>query len=189
MKILCAEYNPEGQVSVVPVGDNALLRNNDDFYLPEFAGGLCCVPQLVLRICKLGKSVGERFAGRYFEEVGVGIRFYAEHFKKQLQESGLPAGMASSFDGSAAISALLPKEECGGTEYAFRVNGETVYEGSFEELPCSVEHLLSFASDFYTLKIGDFLFCGNRFRYRGLKEGDRLQVCFRGKEWMNFKLK
>ena len=66
MKILCAEYNDAGEVAVVPVGDDVLLRNNGDFYIPDYTQQVSGVPQLVVRICKLGKSVGERFAGRYF---------------------------------------------------------------------------------------------------------------------------
>lgn len=45
MKILCAEYGPDGEISIVPVGDNALLRNNDDFYFPDFTTALSCCPQ------------------------------------------------------------------------------------------------------------------------------------------------
>ena len=65
MKILCAEYNAAGEVAIVPMGDDVLLRNNDDFYIPDFSSELSCVPQLVVRLCKLGKYVSERFAGRY----------------------------------------------------------------------------------------------------------------------------
>lgn len=189
MKILCAEYNPQGRVGVVPIGDNALLRNNDDFYVPDFGESLSCIPQLVVRINKLGKSIGERFAGRYFEEVGVGIRFYADRFEKELQSAGLPVLMASSFDGSAAISPLLPKEKAEGMNYSFWVNGRMKYEGNINGLPLSPECLISFASHYYTLKIGDFFYCGNHFKYDGLQVGDRLQIYFQGKEWMNFKLK
>ena len=54
MKLLCTEYNVFGERTGVTLGDNALLRNNEDFYLPAFATELSCVPQLVLRICKIG---------------------------------------------------------------------------------------------------------------------------------------
>ena len=57
MKILCAEYNDAGEVAVVPVGDDVLLRNNGDFYIPDYTQQVSGVPQLVVRICKLGKSV------------------------------------------------------------------------------------------------------------------------------------
>lgn len=189
MKILCAEYNPEGQVTVIPVGDNALLRNNDDFYIPEFATEISCVSQFVVRLCKLGKSVGMRFAGRYYEEIGVGIRFYADDLERTLQSLHLPVGVASSFDGSAAISNLIGCDERGTAMYSFLVNGKVICEEKMSDLPVCVDQLIAYASDFHTLKIGDFLFCGNRFRYRGLQLGDRLQVYFQGKELMDFKLK
>lgn len=94
MKILCAEYNDAGEVAVVPVGDDVLLRNNGDFYIPDYTQQVSGVPQLVVRICKLGKSVGERFAGRYFEEIGVGVRFYADSLEEQLIAKKLPGIMA-----------------------------------------------------------------------------------------------
>ena len=34
MKLLCAEYNEAGEVAYNVIGDNALLLNNDDFYIP-----------------------------------------------------------------------------------------------------------------------------------------------------------
>ena len=188
MKILAVEYNEQGERAVVPIGDNALLRNNDDFYVPEFAEELSCSPQLMVRIHKLGKCVEERFGERYYEEVGVGIRFYADEMERRLKAMSLPAGMASSFDGSVAISELLPKEQCVNPHFTFLVNGEKIFEGGIENLPCSLEKLIAESSNFYTLKIGDYLYCGNQFRYRGLKVGDRLQVIFQGKMLMNFKL-
>jgi 2-keto-4-pentenoate hydratase/2-oxohepta-3-ene-1,7-dioic acid hydratase in catechol pathway len=64
-----------------------------------------------------------------------------------------------------------------------------VYEGGVEDLSCSLENLIAEASNYYTLKIGDYLYCGNRFRYQGLKAGDRLQLLFQDKVWMDFKVK
>ncbi len=189
MKILCTEYNATGAIGIVPVGDDALLRNNDDFYLPAFGKEWSCVPQPVVRICKLGKCVSERFAGRYYEEAGMGIRFYADDLERTLREQGLPEGIASSFGGSAAISVLLPREECGEGEYALAVNGEKVFEGSIARHPATPEQLIALASEFHTLKIGDFLYTGNRFRHRGLQAGDRLQVTFNRRTIMDFKIK
>lgn len=189
MKILCAEYNVAGEVAIVPMGDDVLLRNNDDFYIPAFAGELSCVPQLVVRLCKLGKYVSERFADRYYEEIGVGIRFYADDLERSLLDRGLPAGVASSFGNSAAISNLLPIAECVDTVYKMKVNGETVYCGGKTQQIVSMERLVTLSSEFHTLKIGDFLYGGNTFRYKGLKAGDRLQIEFCGRMLMDFKVK
>ena len=76
MKILCAEYGPDGEISIVPVGDNALLRNNDDFYFPDFTTALSCCPQGVVRISRLGKCIAERYAERYYERCWCWYTFF-----------------------------------------------------------------------------------------------------------------
>lgn len=189
MKILCAEYNSGSEVTIVPLGDNVLLRNNDDFYLPEFTTQLSCTPQLVVRLCKLGKSVSERFAGRYFEEIGVGLRFYADDLEQELNNRHLPSGIASAFDNSAAISSLVRKETAGEVHYEFSINNRKVFEGTLQKQFFSVERLIAQASDFYTLKIGDFLYCGNLCRFRNLQLNDHFQMSLNGIKLMDFRLK
>lgn len=176
MKLLCAEYNKRGEDTFVVVGDNALLRNNDDFYVPSFARELSCVPQLVLRVCKIGKGVSERFASRYYEEGGLGIRFYADELERDLVSQGLPSIAASSFDGSAVIS-RLSKLEMGWEKrnYSLRLNGTLVFQGNVEDLPDKPEQLVARMTKYYMLKIGDFIYCGNSFRLSGLRLGDHLQ--------------
>lgn len=189
MKILCTEYNKDRQIAIVPMGDDVLLRNNGDFYIPEFSAAVSCVPQLIVRLGKLGKSVGERFACRYFEEIGVGVRFYADDFQRELKQKDLPEIMASSFDCSAAISDLEKIGDSRDARYVMRVNGATVFDGNRRQLPVGVERLVSLASDFHTLKIGDFLYCGNTYRYGGLKSGDRIQMDLNDKAKLDFEVK
>lgn len=180
MKVLCAEYNENNELAIVPVGDDVLLRNNQDFYFPEFTEELSCVPQLVVRMGKLGKSVGERFACRYYDEIGVGVRFYADTLERELEQKNLPALMASSFDSSAALSVLKAKADCGGCHYSMKVNGASVFSGMRDGLPVSVDKLVALASDYHTIKIGDFVYCGNPFRFYGLKMNDRIQMELEG---------
>ena len=190
MKLLCAEYNASGEVAYDVIGDNALLRNNDDFYIPAFASGVSCVPQLVVKIGKIGKCVGERFAGRYYEEVGVGIRFYADNLVEMLSEKGLPATMAYAFDGAAAISVLEKNvENISGCEVWFELNGQEVFREKVGDLSLSPERLISGMSEYYMLKIGDLIYCGNTFRQRGLKIGDHLQMGLHGKCLLDFHIK
>ena len=155
MKILCAEYNDAGEV-----GDDVLLRNNGDFYIPDYTQQVSGVPQLVVRICKLGKSVGERFAGRYFEEIGVGVRFYADSLEEQLIAKKLPGIMAASFDSSCVISALMGIEETREANYEMKVNGEVVTSGN-----------------------------KHPFRFRGLRPGDKVQMTLDGKTMLDFRIK
>lgn len=188
MKVLCAEYNDRREVAIVPVGDDVLLRNNGDFYIPEFTQEVSCVPQFVVKICKLGKGVSERFACRYYDEIGVGIRFYADTLEEELRQKGLPVVMASSFDSCAAISGMKNIERRN-PMYEMLVNKESVFQGCLSDLPVSIDRLVSLAGDFHTLKIGDFMYCGNPFRYRGIKAGDSVSVLIEGEKVLDFGIK
>lgn len=175
MKLICAEYSTKGEMSVGVVGDNALLRNNNDFYFPAFTQELSCVPQLVFRACKLGKGISERFSRRYYDAVGVGLRFYADTLERNLQEQGLPSGLSASFDDSAAISELsdYTGED---VKYMLQIDEKVVFDGDMRGLPVSVDRFVAKASGFFMIKIGDFFFCGNPFRYKGLQINTRIRM-------------
>ena len=190
MKLLCVEYNEAGEVAYNVIGDNALLRNNDDFYIPAFASGVSCVPQLVVKVGRIGKCVAERFARRYYEEVGIGIRFYADNLVESLSTKGLPTTMAYAFDGAAAISELKKYDSpVAGIEYWLQLNGREVFRGKVNELSLTPEKLIAGMSEYYMLKIGDLIYCGNTFRQRGLKIGDHLQMSLNGKCLLDFYIK
>lgn len=188
MKILGAEYNDQGEVALVPMGDDVLLRNNGDFYIPEFTQEVSGVPQLVVKICKLGKGVTERFACRYYNEIGVGVRFYADTLEDTLRQKGLPLVVASSFDNAAAISGLKPWTGKEKVEYEMELNGKPVFQASVTDLPVSVDRLIVLASRYHLLKIGDYLFCGNPCRFR-VKAGDEIRMKMDGAEMSAFRIK
>lgn len=191
MKLLCAEYNEAGEVAYNVIGDNALLRNNDDFYVPAFATELSCVPQIVLRVGKIGKHVAERFAGRYYEEAGVGIRFYADNLERELLAASLSPAAAMAFDSSAAISSMksLADVSPGNMMFSFELNGKNVFTRRVCEISRRPEETLAAMSGYYMLKIGDFLFCGGVFRQRNLSIGDRLRVLLDGECLLDFQIK
>ena len=60
----------------------------------------------MVRICRLGKTIPERFAHRYYDAVTVGIDFTARDLQKKLKEQGLPWELSKSFDGAAALGQL-----------------------------------------------------------------------------------
>jgi hypothetical protein len=174
VKLLCAEYLPDGAGGHVILGDNALSRDNEDFYIPPFATRLSCVPQLFFRVNKLGKGVAPRFARRYVGEGGAAIRFYADNLLDEARATGLPPDAAMGFDRAIAISTAreLPDNPC----YALEVNGARVFSGRLLDLPCTLEHHVAALSAYYLLKVGDLIFTGNLFRYSPLRPGDRLRA-------------
>jgi 2-keto-4-pentenoate hydratase/2-oxohepta-3-ene-1,7-dioic acid hydratase in catechol pathway len=70
--------------------DSALLKDGKPFFIPDFMGRIDYETEIVVRICKLGKSIPERFAHRYYDAVTVGIDFTARDLQKKLREEGQP---------------------------------------------------------------------------------------------------
>ena len=113
MKIICIEgnYPPHGgngaEPGTEPVWflkpDTAMLRNNDPFYIPRFTREVHAACGLIVRISRVGRAVSERFAHRYYDEVGVGIDFTARDLQRQAAAKGLPWERAKAFDHSIAL--------------------------------------------------------------------------------------
>ena len=68
--------------------DSALLNNGKPFFIPDHLGRIEYETEVVVRISKLGKTIPQRFAHRYYDAVTVGIDFTAREMQKKLREAG-----------------------------------------------------------------------------------------------------
>lgn len=162
--------------------DSALLKPGRPFFVPDDMGRIDYEAELVIRICRLGKNIPERFAHRYYDAVTVGIDFTARDMQRQASEAGLPWTICKGFDGSAAIGEWLPvihTEDTGGTafDYRFRLdkNGETVQQGCSMNMIHNVDQLISYISHYFTLKTGDLLYTGTPAGVGPVAIGDHLE--------------
>jgi 2-keto-4-pentenoate hydratase/2-oxohepta-3-ene-1,7-dioic acid hydratase in catechol pathway len=190
MKIICIGQNyrlhclelghkiPEEPVFFMKP-DTALHRNNDPFYLPDFSRDLHYEMELVIRITRVGKCIEEKFAHRYYNEVGLGVDFTARDIQHNQSAAGLPWEAAKSFDHSAAISPeFIPIEQIENIQslrFKCNLNGQTVQNGDCSDMIFTVDKLISYVSRFVTLKIGDLLFTGTPAGVGALKVGDQLE--------------
>ena len=76
---------PNGRITVRP--DTTWEKDNEDFYPPEFVDELTYSPVLFARILKPGRSVGRKFASRYYDSVGFGVLLYPENLMDGSPES------------------------------------------------------------------------------------------------------
>ena len=177
MKVLCTEFSAQGTVSTVTAGDDMLLRVNQDFYVPEFAEYLSCVPQVVVKIDKLGKYISERFANRYYNQMAPGIIFHADALEEKLRTEDLPIAPSFTFEGAGALGEMQPfQANC---ELVFKINGEEMFSQKITELPISIEKGVSEASKYHLMKIGDLVYSGNNLRFP-IKVGDKLELILNG---------
>ncbi len=153
-------YRPSEPV-IFTKADSALLKDGKPFFIPDDMGRIDYEGELVVRICKLGKSIPERFAPRYYDAVTVGLDFTARDLQAEARRKGLPWTICKGFDGSAIIGDWLPIQgDLRKLHFRLDKNGETVQAATASEMLFSVDELIAYLSRFFTLKTGDLLFTG-----------------------------
>ena len=155
-------YKPETPV-IFTKADSALLKDRKPFFIPDHLGQIDYEAELVVRICKLGKTVPERFAHRYYDAVTVGIDFTARELQKKLREAGQPWDLCKGFDGAAALGEWVSKEKFRDVQamhFHLDINGNTVQEGCTSDMLYRVDQLIAYISQYFTLKTGDILYTG-----------------------------
>ena len=91
--------------------DSSLLKGGRPMFLPDTLGRIDYEAELVVRICRLGKGIPQRFAHRYYDAVTCGVDFTARDLQQQLRKQSLPWDVCKSFDGAAAIGEWVPMED------------------------------------------------------------------------------
>jgi 2-keto-4-pentenoate hydratase/2-oxohepta-3-ene-1,7-dioic acid hydratase in catechol pathway len=143
--------------------DSALLKDHKPFFIPDHLGRIDYETEVVVRFCRLGKSIPERFAHRYYDAVTVGIDFTARDLQQKLREKGRPWEICKGFDGSAAIGEWVEMEkfrDIQAIHFHLDINGKTVQEGCTSDMMYKVDEIIAYISKFFTLKTGDILFTG-----------------------------
>lgn len=142
--------------------DTALMNKESDFYIPEFSNEIHYELEVVLRIDKAGKYIPEEFAHRHFSEISLGIDFTARDLQDQQKSQSLPWEIAKAFDNSAYVGPFFPKSELDLQNINFELlkNNETVQLGNTADMLFNFDKIIAYASQFFSLKIGDFIFTG-----------------------------
>ncbi len=143
--------------------DSAILLKQHPFVIPEFSNDIHHEVEILVKIKKLGKYIDQKFASKYYDEIGLGIDFTARDLQAEMKEKGLPWEKAKAFDGSAVIGNWLPKErfdDVNNINFRLEKNGAIVQEGNTNTMLWKIDELISYVSQFFTLKIGDIIFTG-----------------------------
>ena len=113
-------YKPETPV-IFTKADTALLRSHKPFFIPDDMGRIDYEAEIVVRISRLGKTIPQRFAHRYYDAVTLGVDFTAREWQQQLRKAGLPWDLCKGFDGSAAIGDWID---------VHKLRGDILYTGT-----------------------------------------------------------
>lgn len=185
--------NPVPTVPVIFMKpDTAVLKDNKPFFHPEFSNDIHHEIEIVLKISKEGKHIAEKFAGNYFEEIGLGIDFTARDIQQKHKEKGLPWELAKAFDNSAPLSKFIPKShfaDLSNLNFRLEVNGNLVQNGNTKDLLFSFERIIAFVSQYITLKKGDLIFTGTPAGVGKVNVGDRLAGYLEKEKLLDFEIR
>lgn len=155
-------FKPEEPVIFLKA-DSSLLKDHKPFFIPDFMGRIDYETEIVVRISRLGKSIPERFAHRYYDAVTVGIDFTARDMQAKARKEGLPWDICKGFDGAACIGEWIEKDRflsLDALDFHLDINGKTVQKGSTSDMLYKIDEIIAYISKFYTLKTGDMIYTG-----------------------------
>ena len=203
MKIICIGRNytkhieelqnerPEEPV-VFLKPDSAILLKQYPFVIPEFYNDIHHEIEIIVKISKVGKYIEPKFAHKYYEEISVGIDFTARDLQQRLKDKGLPWEKAKAFDGSAVIGDFLSKKDFSSLEsinFELTNNGKIVQKGNSSLMLWKIDELISYVSQFFTLKIGDIIFTGTPEGVAVVKPNDVLEGFLEEKKLFRIQVK
>ncbi len=200
MKIICigrnyAEHAKEmkAEKPAEPVffmkPETAQIRHGHDFYYPDFTQNLHFETELVIKICKNGRHIDQKFASGYYDEIGIGIDFTARDLQDVCKEKRLPWEKAKAFDHSAPVGKFLPKSYFDNPKrisFSMKLNGTQKQSGNSGDMLFSFEEIISFVSRFITLKKGDLIFTGTPEGVGPVQKEDLLECFIEDKKLLSF---
>ncbi|WP_312750005.1 fumarylacetoacetate hydrolase family protein [Epilithonimonas hominis] len=201
MKIICIGRNysehakelgnevPEDPV-IFMKPDTAVLKKGSDFYIPEFSDDVHYELEVVLKISKGGKYIRKEAASKHYEEIGLGIDFTARDLQSKLKNKGLPWELAKGFDGSAVLSDFVSKEnyDLQNLNFSLAKNQQVVQNGNTKDMIFSFDDIIAFASQYFTLRVGDLIFTGTPQGVGKVSENDFLEAYFEDDKMFGLKV-
>ena len=158
--------------------DSSVIAKNQNFIIPSFSNEIHHEVELVIKINKVGKHIDKSFSHKYYDEIGLGIDFTARDIQSNLKEKGHPWEKSKAFDNSCMVGNFLKKEkleDISKIEFSLIKNNELVQSGRSNDMLWKIDELISYVSQYFTLKIGDLIFTGTPSGVSKVESGDILE--------------
>lgn len=172
--------------------DTALLLKHNPFFYPSFSNNVQYETELVVKIDRNGKHIEEKFAHKYYSEIGIGIDFTARDLQAEAKKKGLPWEIAKSFDQSAPVGEFIHKEKLtalNNINFSLKINGEVRQQGNSKDMIFTFDHIIAYVSQFITLRTGDLIFTGTPQGVGPIKINDHLEAFIEDQKLLEFNVK
>ncbi len=172
--------------------DTALLQKNNPFFYPDFSKNVHYETEIVLKINRNGKHIEEKFAHKYFDEIGIGIDFTARDLQAEQKKKGLPWEIAKAFDGAAPVGTFVSKNrfpDINNLHFSLRINGKVRQEGNTADMMFGFDRIIAYVSQFISLKPGDLIFTGTPSGVGPTQISDHFEVFIEDEMLLTFNVK
>ena len=172
--------------------DSAIIAKNQNFIIPSFSDDIHHEVELVVKINKVGKHIDNPFSHKYYDEIGLGIDFTARDIQNNLKEKGHPWEKSKAFDNSCMVGKFLNKnnlEDLSSIKFSLKKNNELVQSGCSSDMLWKIDELISYVSQYFTLKIGDLIFTGTPSGVSRVESGDILEGFISADKMFTLKVK
>ena len=158
--------------------DTSVIQKKQPFFIPEFSSDIHYEVEIILKFNRVGKHIEPKFSKKYFDKISLGIDFTARDLQRKFKENGLPWDIAKGFDNSAMIGDWLSIDlfdDIDNINFRLEKNGEIVQKSNSSNMIWKIDQLISKASTFFTIKIGDVMFTGTPEGVGKVVENDLLE--------------
>ena len=203
MKIICIGRNYSDHIKELsnerpkdPVvfikPDSSIIAKNQNFVIPTFSDEIHHEVELVVKINKVGKYIDKSFSNKYYNQIGLGIDFTARDIQNKLKEKGYPWEKSKAFDNSCMVGDFINIEEIeniSNINFELKKNSEIVQSGNSSNMLWKIDEIISYVSQYFTLKIGDLIFTGTPSGVSKVISGDFLEGFINSKKMFSLKIK
>ncbi|MDA8850192.1 fumarylacetoacetate hydrolase family protein [Flavobacteriaceae bacterium] len=203
MKLICIGRNYAQHISELknekpsePViflkPDTAILLKKQPFFIPDFSNEVHHEVEVLVKINRVGKHIDSKFAHKYYDQIGLGIDFTARDLQKKLKDKGLPWEKSKAFDGSAVVGKWVSKsnfDDLDNLPFSLHKNNTIVQSSTTNDMLWSIDEIIAYVSQFFTLKIGDIIFTGTPSGVSRVQPDDSLKGFIGEEEFFSIKVK
>ena len=172
--------------------DTSVIQKKQPFFIPEFSSEIHYEVEIILKFNRVGKHIEPKFSKKYFDKLSLGIDFTARDLQRKFKENGLPWDIAKGFDNSAMIGDWLSVDlfdDLDNINFRLEKNGEIVQKSNSSNMIWKIDQLISKASTFFTIKIGDIMFTGTPEGVGKVVENDLLEGYIYDKKVLSVRVK
>ena len=203
MKIICIGRNYSDHIEELanirpshPVvflkPDSSIIPKNQNFIIPAFSDEIHHEVELVVKINKVGKHIDESFSNKYYNEIGLGIDFTARDIQNTLKQKGHPWEKSKAFDNSCLVGDFISVDkfkDLSKIDFSLKKNNQLAQSGNSSNMLWKIDELISYVSQYFTLKIGDLIFTGTPAGVSKVISGDLLEGYIDSTKMFSLKIK